>query len=247
MRLGELIRGCDVLSVRGNPDAEIRALTNDSRRVRPGDLFIAVTGCGNDGREYIGKAAENGAVAILCEPDGRERTAGPAVTVVTVADSRKAVALAADRFYGHPSGRLKLVGVTGTNGKTTTTQMVAEAMRAQHQCDDPDRERRLHQQHRPECERHARAQHQAVDHGPARHQRALVPARQIAAGVPLQQWKLIPDRRRDQNRHRQNNGKRPDGAVAQWHSESPGSVAFYYVLISPFPAAGLGDSGRVRY
>ena len=128
MKLSDLIQDCGVISVQGNPDAEIRALTNDSRRVRPGDLFVAVTGCGNDGRQHIGKAVENGAAAVLYEDfPGAEIPEG--VTAVTVADSRRAVALAADRYYGHPSGKLKLVGITGTNGKTTTVTLLYQLFR----------------------------------------------------------------------------------------------------------------------
>ena len=77
MKLSEIIRNCGVLSIQGRQDVEITSLTNDSRRVQPGSLFIAVNGCGNDGRQYIDKALENGAAAILYErmasavlPDG---------------------------------------------------------------------------------------------------------------------------------------------------------------------------------
>ena len=128
MRLRDIIRDCGILSVQGDPDVEIRALTNDSRRVQPGDLFIAVTGCGNDGREYLGQAVARGAAAVLCEPFAGAEDFGSA-TVVTVADSRKAVALAADRYYGHPSGKLRLVGITGTNGKTTTVTLLYQLFR----------------------------------------------------------------------------------------------------------------------
>ena len=127
MKLSDIIRDCGVISVQGDPDAEIRSVTNDSRRVQPGDLFIAVNGCGNDGRAYIGQAVENGAAAVLCEPF--EGLQGTQATVVTVADSRRAVALAADRFYGHPSGKLRLVGITGTNGKTTTVTLLYRMFR----------------------------------------------------------------------------------------------------------------------
>ena len=91
-------------------------------------------------------------------------------------------------------------------------------MRAQRERDDPDRGGRLQEQHRPERQRHARREDEAVDHGAARHQRALVPARQIAAGVVLQQRKAVPQRRSDEQRDRQYDGKRPEGAVARWHS-----------------------------
>ena len=67
MKLSELIQDCGVLRVQGHPDVEISSVTNDSRRVQPGSLFIAVNGCGNDGRAYIGQAIEAGAAAIMYE------------------------------------------------------------------------------------------------------------------------------------------------------------------------------------
>ncbi len=149
MKLSEIIQVCDVVSVLGNPDVEITGLTNDSRRVVPGGLFIAVNGCGNDGRAYIDKAIENGAAAVLYEsqegaderafPQRSEDASQPArlqpsgdgkVTFVTVSNSRKAVALAADKWYGHPSGKLNLVGITGTNGKTTTVTLLYNMFRS---------------------------------------------------------------------------------------------------------------------
>ena len=126
MKLRELIKDCGIVSVLGDAGVEILDITNDSRKVRPGSLFIAVNGCGNDGREYIGKAIENGAAAVLFEDNGCSYP----VTCVTVNNSRKAVALVADRFYGHPSGRLKLVGITGTNGKTTTVTLLYRMFRS---------------------------------------------------------------------------------------------------------------------
>ena len=72
MKLKDIIQNCGVISVQGDPDLEITSLTNDSRRVQPGSLFIAVNGCGNDGRQYIANAIEAGAVAVLFEdPAGR--------------------------------------------------------------------------------------------------------------------------------------------------------------------------------
>ncbi len=132
MKLSEIIQVCDVVSVLGNPDVEITGLTNDSRRVVPGGLFIAVNGCGNDGRAYIDKAIENGAAAVLYEdPEGRSAGLPDGkVTSVIVLNSRKAVALAADKWYGHPSGKLNLVGITGTNGKTTTVTLLYNMFRS---------------------------------------------------------------------------------------------------------------------
>ena len=158
MKLSDIIKDCGVLSVQGNPDVEITSLTNDSRRVQPGSLFIAVNGCGNDGRAYLDKAIAAGAAAVLYEEiPGQARNDGKApegaterafsrsgdsfmpersqpcgasnVTTVIVSDSRKAVAMAADAFYGHPSGKLQLVGITGTNGKTTTVTLLYNMFR----------------------------------------------------------------------------------------------------------------------
>ena len=96
MKLSEIIKNCGAVSVSGSTDIEILDVTNDSRKVRPGSLFIAVNGCGNDGRAYIAKALENGASAIMSEPaeiqSGSEESAP---TRITVADSRIAVAMAA--------------------------------------------------------------------------------------------------------------------------------------------------------
>ena len=79
MKLSDIIKDCGVLSVQGNPDVEITSLTNDSRRVQPGSLFIAVNGCGNDGRAYLDKAIAAGAVAVLYEePEGCDRSSSSA-------------------------------------------------------------------------------------------------------------------------------------------------------------------------
>ena len=92
MKLSEIIQVCDVLSVQGNPDVEITGVNNDSRRVGPGSLFIAVNGCGNDGRAYIGKAIEAGAAAVMFE-DFEDDSAG--------------------RSAGLPDGRTEIISQTG--------------------------------------------------------------------------------------------------------------------------------------
>ncbi|MBR3075857.1 MAG: UDP-N-acetylmuramoyl-L-alanyl-D-glutamate--2,6-diaminopimelate ligase [Bacteroidales bacterium] len=132
MKLAELIKNCGVTAVRGPLDLEITSVTNDSRKVCQGSLFVAVNGCGNDGRAYISKALEAGASAILCEDDGRQELHNPesGAAFVFVQDSRSAVAYAADCFYGHPSSKLKLVGITGTNGKTTTVTLLYHLFRS---------------------------------------------------------------------------------------------------------------------
>ena len=136
MKLSDLIKECGVLATDGPLSVEITSLESDSRKVVPGSLFVAVNGCGNDGRAYIDAAIARGAVAVMYEEipdqvgdDGKAASSCPAatghpVTRVLVESSRRAVAIAADRFWGHPSGSLKLVGITGTNGKTTTVTLL---------------------------------------------------------------------------------------------------------------------------
>ena len=130
MKLSELIQHFDTVSVQGPADVNVTAICSDSRKVIPGALFIAVRGYASDGHAYIPQALDRGAVAIICEelPEGAEALSGRCF--VKVANSRKAVALAADAFYGHPSGKLTLVGITGTNGKTTTVTLLYHLFRS---------------------------------------------------------------------------------------------------------------------
>ncbi|MBO4340855.1 MAG: UDP-N-acetylmuramoyl-L-alanyl-D-glutamate--2,6-diaminopimelate ligase [Bacteroidales bacterium] len=115
MKLRELISSLEVLELRGSDSVEITSVTADSRKVVPGALFIAVKGFESDGHKYIGQAKERGAAAVIGETDEAS---------VKVASSRKALSLVADAFYGHPSRKLNLVGITGTNGKTTTVTLL---------------------------------------------------------------------------------------------------------------------------
>ena len=128
MKLKQIIQNLPAASCKGSLDVEIGAICSDSRKVVPGSLFIAVRGFQSDGHSYIGKAIESGAVAVICEeiPEGVN---APGVSFVRVENSRLAVALAADSFYGHPSGKLSLVGITGTNGKTTTVTLLYNLFR----------------------------------------------------------------------------------------------------------------------
>ena len=126
MKVKEIIKGLDCLHLSGNPETEITGITCDSRSVTPGSLFIAVRGAAADGHRFIGSAVEKGAAAILCED---EATLPEGVVRIRVADSRHALALAASAFYGHPSEKLELVGITGTNGKTTTVTLLYHLFR----------------------------------------------------------------------------------------------------------------------
>jgi UDP-N-acetylmuramoyl-L-alanyl-D-glutamate--2,6-diaminopimelate ligase len=111
-----------LLAVHGTLELEMSQIDFDSRTVKQGGVFVAVKGTQVDGHEFISKAIELGAKAIVCEVVPDERVEG--VTYVQVKDSHQALALLAANFYGNPSRELKMVGVTGTNGKTTTTTLL---------------------------------------------------------------------------------------------------------------------------
>lgn len=131
MRLGELVTALD--RVPDLPESwrrrEVNAVVQDSRQASSGALFVAVRGFHSDGHQFIPQAVRQGAAAVVAE-ENAVIEALPDMPVIRVADSRKALARLAARFYNNPSGRLKLIGVTGTKGKTTTsylTRSIAEA------------------------------------------------------------------------------------------------------------------------
>jgi UDP-N-acetylmuramoyl-L-alanyl-D-glutamate--2,6-diaminopimelate ligase len=121
MLLKDLIRELRPASIEGSLEREIVGIGYDSRRITPGMVFVAITGCHVDGHDYISDAINRGATAIICERNG---FMPQRATKITVTDGREALALAAAAFYQHPSAKLKLIGVTGTNGKTTVAFMV---------------------------------------------------------------------------------------------------------------------------
>jgi len=122
VKLSELLYGVSVVSVSGSTAVEPLRITTDSREVRPGALFIAVRGTRVDGRQFIDKALQRGAVAIVTETMPASCAADK--TFVQVSDAALASALISAQFYGNAAARLKVVGVTGTNGKTTIATLL---------------------------------------------------------------------------------------------------------------------------
>ncbi|MBR1838354.1 MAG: UDP-N-acetylmuramoyl-L-alanyl-D-glutamate--2,6-diaminopimelate ligase [Bacteroidaceae bacterium] len=129
MTLQEILSPVQVLSHQGSLATTITAVCTDSRQVIPGSLFVAVKGTQTDGHTFIPKAIEQGAVAILVS-DEIPSDVPSDITFVKVADTESAIGPVATTFYGNPSQKLKLVGVTGTNGKTTIATVLYQMFRA---------------------------------------------------------------------------------------------------------------------
>ncbi len=126
MLLSDLMKTIETIEFTGDPNAAITAVEYDSRKVNPGSLFVAVQGCAADGNRFIQEAVTRGAAAVVTDSAGVRAT----VTLIRVADARKALALLSDRFFGSPQNALVMVGITGTNGKTTTSYMVQSIIEA---------------------------------------------------------------------------------------------------------------------
>jgi UDP-N-acetylmuramoyl-L-alanyl-D-glutamate--2,6-diaminopimelate ligase len=126
MKLEKLLEGVEVRAVAGKRTAAVRGLAYDSRQVESGTLFAAIRGEKADGHEFIGRAVGAGAVAVMSERPPQADVAG---TWVQVKSIRRALAQASAAFFGHPARALKLIGVTGTNGKTTTTFLLESILR----------------------------------------------------------------------------------------------------------------------
>jgi len=128
MLLKELLLDIKVLTSVGNQELEITGIEFDSRKISPGSLFVATRGTTVDGHDFIAAAIEKGAVAVVCE-QMPELTAGE-VTYIQVANSAEALGCLASSWFGYPSSKLTLVGVTGTNGKTTIATLLYQLFRA---------------------------------------------------------------------------------------------------------------------
>ena len=127
MKLADLARGVPGAHLEGSGDVEVTGIAYDSRRVKPGDMFVAVTGIRSDGHAYAADAVALGAVAVAVM---RPVTVPPGTPVLTVPSTRTGLAELAAEFYGRPSRRLRVAGVTGTDGKTTTTHMAEHVLLA---------------------------------------------------------------------------------------------------------------------
>lgn len=133
MTLAQLLTKIKPVAIQGSTDIDITAVDIDSRRAAAGHLFIAIRGTQTDGHQYISKAVEQGATAVLCEE--MPQTLADGVTYVQVKSTEQAVGPVATTFYGDPTKHLRLVGVTGTNGKTTIATLLYDMFRSfGHRC-----------------------------------------------------------------------------------------------------------------
>ena len=123
MKLGELIANLEVLASTADPELEISGISYDSRKTEPGGLFVAIKGFEADGHRFIPKALENGAAAVLCEDAPTD-----GAPYVQVKDCRHALAIVSRDFYGDPAGEMKLIGFTGTSGKTSSTYILKHVL-----------------------------------------------------------------------------------------------------------------------
>jgi UDP-N-acetylmuramoyl-L-alanyl-D-glutamate--2,6-diaminopimelate ligase len=122
VKLNDIIKDIEVLQVKGSTDRVLKDITFDSRKVKPGTLFVAVRGTQADGHDFIDSAVESGSEAVVCEHLPGNVTEN--TTFIHVRDSASVLGILASAFYGHPSLKFKLVGITGTNGKTTTVTLL---------------------------------------------------------------------------------------------------------------------------
>lgn len=127
MLLAELIRDLNVMDIRGDDDIEIEGIAYDSRRVKKDYVFVCIDGMITDGHDYVNQALDNGAAAFITQKDLQLPGNRP---VIRTDDTRAALAYVSDRFYGHLSNRFRLIGITGTKGKTTTTFMLKSILEA---------------------------------------------------------------------------------------------------------------------
>ena len=124
MKLKNLLTNIEIVNQKGDLEIDISNLHSDSRKIKQGGLFIAINGFTKNGIDFIPSAIENGAIAVIVEPDVDLNSLNYDIPIISVKNTRKALAILSCNFYDNPSKKLKLIGVTGTKGKTTSTFMI---------------------------------------------------------------------------------------------------------------------------
>ena len=130
MELKKLLVGMENYKTKGDEEIDIKKVECNSKKVVPNSLFVAIKGFDFDGHEYVAEAIENGATAVMLDmsADFKKIKIPNGVTVIITDDTRKALARVSCNFYGNPSRYFKLIGVTGTKGKTTTTHKIKSVL-----------------------------------------------------------------------------------------------------------------------
>ena len=129
MNLKSILETIDYEVVQGNDDLEVGSINYDSRKIKENDIFVCIKGFATDGHKYTDKALENGASVIVLQDDVKIEDKD--ITVIKCSDTRKALAVMGANFYDNPSRKMKMIGITGTNGKTTTAFMIKDILEAE--------------------------------------------------------------------------------------------------------------------
>ncbi len=130
MELKKILVGLEGIKAKGNIDIDIEGIEKNSKEVKEGYMFVAIKGFSTDGHKFVESAIENGAKCVMVQEgcDLKSLNIPDDITILMVKDTREALAICSSNFYGNPSAQLKLIGVTGTKGKTTTTFMIKEIL-----------------------------------------------------------------------------------------------------------------------
>ena len=135
MELTNILAGLEGLKVKGNLEVDVKKIQSSSEKIKEGDMFVAIEGFDKDGHEYIQDAIKNGAKVIMAQADKitkeMVKDLPQDVTFILAPDTRHAISICSCNYYKNPSHKLKLIGVTGTKGKTTTTFMIKSLLEKQ--------------------------------------------------------------------------------------------------------------------